>query len=131
HNQFEVAAVRARVLIAQQQFEKALEIEPPSSSEGVLSGMRGEWFACRALAFAGCGENDEATRLAGDAATMSTSLEAVGLATAAHVIVATKTGGRRGDDVRSGVRRLIEWKYLDAFVLAVRACPAILKLWPR
>jgi LuxR family transcriptional regulator, maltose regulon positive regulatory protein len=130
HNQFEVAAVQARVLIAQRKFDEALRIEPPIGSEGVLSGMHGEWFGCRALALAGLGEHAEATRLANDAVNVTSSLEAAGLANAAHIIVATKRGETPDRHVSTWLKRLIDWKYLDAFVLTARAHPLILELLP-
>jgi RNA polymerase sigma factor (sigma-70 family) len=130
HNQFEVAAVQMRVLIAQRKFEEALLVEPPTSSEGVSSGMRGEWLGCRALAHAGCDKDAEATRLADDAAQTATSLEATALATAAHVMVASKRDENPTDDVAAWLERLIEWKYLDAFVLMARAYPPIVELLP-
>jgi len=130
HNQFEVAAVRARVLIAQRKFAEALEIEPPSSTEGISSGMQGEWLACRAIALAGYDEDAEAARVANDATQMTTSLEAIGLAIAARLILAAKRNKESKSDLETGFMRLIEWKYLDAFVLAVRAHPPILMLLP-
>ena len=130
HNQFEVAAVQARVLIAQGKFDEAMRIEPPSGSEGVSSGMHGEWLGCRALALAGCDEHAEATRIANEATKMATSLEAAGLANGAHIIVATKRGPKPDRDVSTWLKRLIEWKYLDAFVLTARAHPPILDLLP-
>jgi len=130
HNQFEVAAVQARVLIAQRKFEEALRIEPPIGSEGVLSGMHGEWLACRAFALAGLDEHAEATRLANDAVDVTSSLEAAGLANAAHIIVATKRGETPDGDLSIWLRGLIDWKYLDAFVLTARAHPLILELLP-
>jgi len=130
HNQFEVAAVQVRVLIAQRKFDEAMQIEPPIGSEGVLSGMHGEWLACRALALAGRDKPAEATRLANDAAKTTSSLEASGLANGARIIVAAKGGDKSGPDVSTWLSRLIESRYLDAFVLAVRAHPAILDLLP-
>jgi LuxR family maltose regulon positive regulatory protein len=130
HNQFEVAAVEARVLIAQRKFHEAAQIEPPISSEGVSSGMHGEWLACRALALAGCDGHDEATRLANEAVNTASSLEAAGLANSAHIIVATKRGEKPGRAISTWLKRLVEWKYLDAFVLTVRAHPPILKFLP-
>jgi LuxR family transcriptional regulator, maltose regulon positive regulatory protein len=130
HNQLEVAAVRARVSIAECKFEEALRIEPPSGSEGVSSGMHGEWLACRALAFAGCDEYGEAMRLANEATAMATSLEAVGMATTARVIVAAKRSEEPADDVSAWLTTLMEWKYLDVLVLGVRAYPAILDFVP-
>ena len=130
HNQFEVAAVQARVLIAQRKFDEAMQIEPPTGSEGVSSGMHGEWLGCRALALAGCNQHAEATRIANEATKMATSLEAAGLANGAHIIVATKRGQKPDRDVSTWLKRLIEWKYLDAFVLTARAHPQILELLP-
>jgi LuxR family transcriptional regulator, maltose regulon positive regulatory protein len=130
HNQFEVAAVRARVFIAQQKFEEALRIESPSSAEGISSGMQGEWLACRAIAFAGYGEDSEAIRYANDARKITTSLEATGLAIAADLIVAAKRGKGLAGDLLTRLMSLIGWKYLDAFVLAARAYPPILSSLP-
>jgi LuxR family maltose regulon positive regulatory protein len=130
HNQFEVAAVQARVLIAQRKFDEAMRIEPPAGSEGVSSGMHGEWLACRALALAGCDEHAESTRIANQATKTATSLEAAGLANGAHIIVATKKGQKPDRDVSAWLKRLNEWKYLDAFVLTARAHPPILELLP-
>jgi ATP/maltotriose-dependent transcriptional regulator MalT len=130
HNQFEVAAVQARVLIAQGKFDEAMRIEPPTGSEGVSSGMHGEWLGCRALALAGSGDHAEATLIANEATRVATSLEAAGLANGAHVIVATKQGGKADRDVSVWLKRLIEWKYLDAFVLTARAHPPILEFFP-
>jgi DNA-binding CsgD family transcriptional regulator len=130
HNQLEVAAVRARVSIAQRKFQEALDIEPPSGSEGVSSGMHGEWLGCRALAFAGCDEYGEATRLANEATAMATSLEAVGMATTARVIVAAKRSEEPARDISAWLAALGEWKYLDALVLGARAYPPILEFLP-
>jgi LuxR family maltose regulon positive regulatory protein len=130
HNQFEVAAVRARVLIAQRKFHEAMQIEPPIGSEGVLSGMHGEWLACRALALAGCGEHSQARRLADDAGKVTSSLEAAGLANGARMIVAAQRGDNPHREVSTWLSRLIEWRYLDAFVLVVRAHPPILDFLP-
>ena len=130
HNQFEVAAVQARVLIAQRKFAEAMQIEAPIGSEGVLSGMRGEWLGCRALALAGCDEHAEAIRLADDAVKITSSLEAAGLANGAHIIIAAKRGEEPARKVSVWLNRLIELKYLDAFVLTVRACPPILEFLP-
>jgi len=130
HNQFEVAAVQARVLIAQRKFDEAMRIEPPSGSEGVSSGMHGEWLGCRALALAGQGDHSQATNVAYEATDIATSLEAVGLADGASVMVATKQGDNPERDVSAWLERLIEWKYLDAFVLTARAHPPILEFLP-
>ena len=130
HNQFEVAAVQARVLIAQRKFAEAMQIEAPIGSEGVLSGMRGEWLGCRALALAGCDEHAEAIRLADDAVKITSSLEAAGLANGAHIIIAAKRGEEPARKVSVWLNRLIELKYLDAFVLTVRAYPPILEFLP-
>jgi ATP/maltotriose-dependent transcriptional regulator MalT len=130
HNQFEVAAVQARVLIAQRKFDEAIRIEPPTGSEGVLSGMRGEWLACRALAFAGRGDHHQAAHTASEATKTATSLEATGLAKGANVISAVKQGHAQDLAVCSWLKGLVEWKYLDAFVLTVRAHPPILQFLP-
>jgi RNA polymerase sigma factor (sigma-70 family) len=92
--------------------------------------MHGEWLGCRALALAGLDEHAEATRLANDAVNVTSSLEASGLANAAHIIVSTKRGKTADRDVSTWLKRLIDWKYLDAFVLAARAHPLILQLLP-
>jgi len=130
HNQFEVAAVRTRLLVAQRKFEEAERIEPPSSTQGLSSGMHGEWVACRALVLAGCDEDAEAIRLANEATDMSTSLEAAGLASAALLIVAVKRGRSPADEVSAWLTRLIQWNYFDAFVLGARAYPPILEIFP-
>jgi LuxR family maltose regulon positive regulatory protein len=130
HNQFEVAAVEARVLIAQRKFDEAVQIEPPISSEGVLSAMHGEWLGCRALALAGRDEHAQATCLANDAMKVTSSLEAAGLANGAQIMVATKRGEKPDRAVSTWLKRLVEWKYLDAFVLTVRAHPPILEFLP-
>jgi len=127
HNQLEVAAVQTRVLIAQRKFGEALNIEAPTGSERVSSGMHGEWLACRALALAGCDENAEAMRLAGEATKTSTSLEAVGLAATARVIVAAKVNDELDEEILTWQMLLTDWEYLDAFVLAARACPPIVE----
>ena len=128
HNQFEVAAVQARVLIAQRKFEEALRIEPPAGSEGVSSGMHGEWLACRALALAGCGENDEASILATDAVKITTSLETGVLAGATDAIILARQGTESIGKLSRWLEGLIECKCLDAFVLAARTYPPILEL---
>jgi DNA-binding CsgD family transcriptional regulator len=130
HNQFEVAAVRARVLIAQGEFDQATRIEAPTGSEGVLSAMHGEWLACRALALAGRGDHGESMKLANEATMMATSLEAAGLANAARVMSATQLGNSPDQAVCSWLEQLIDWKYLDVFVLTARACPPILDYLP-
>jgi LuxR family maltose regulon positive regulatory protein len=130
HNQFEVAAVRTRLLVAQRKFEEAERIEPPSSTQGLSSGMHGEWVACRALVLAGCDEDAEAIRLANEAMDMSTSLEAAGLASTALLIVAAKRGRSPADEVSAWLTRLIQWNYFDAFVLGARAYPPILEIFP-
>ena len=130
HNQFEVAAVQTRVLIAQHKFEEALGVEAPTGSEGASSGMRGEWLGCRALALAGREEHAEATRVAHDAVKTASSLEATALATAARVVVASKKDDKPASSVSTWLARLVEWKYLDAFVLTARAHPPIVELLP-
>jgi len=130
HNQFEVAAVQTRVLIAQRKFEEALGVEAPTGSDGASSGMRGEWLGCRALALAGRDEHAEATRVAHEAMKTASSLEATALATAARVVVASKEDDKPGSSVSTWLARLIEWKYLDAFVLTARAHPPIVELLP-
>jgi ATP/maltotriose-dependent transcriptional regulator MalT len=52
------------------------------------------------------------------------------LANGAHIIVATKKGQKPDRDVSAWLKRLNEWKYLDAFVLTARAHPPILELLP-
>jgi LuxR family transcriptional regulator, maltose regulon positive regulatory protein len=131
HNQFEVAAVQARVLIAQRKFEEAVQIEAPTGSEGVLSAMHGEWLGCRALALAGRGDYAEATQIASDATKTATSLEAAGLANGARVIIAAKLDDAPDHAVCSWLTRLVEWKYLDAFVLTARSHPPILDFLPQ
>jgi ATP/maltotriose-dependent transcriptional regulator MalT len=130
HNQFEVAAVRARVLIAQGEFDQATRIEAPTGSEGVLSAMHGEWLACRALALAGRGDHGESMKLANEATMKATSLEAAGLANAARVMSATQLGNSPHQAVCSWLEQLIDWKYLDVFVLTARAHPPILDYLP-
>jgi LuxR family maltose regulon positive regulatory protein len=130
HNQFEVAAVQARVLIAQCKFDEAIRIEAPTGSEGVLSGMHGEWLGCRALAHAGLGDHSSAVHMADEATKVATSLEAAGLANAARVLIATQLGEAPDRAVRVWLERLSEWKYLDAFVLTARAHPPILEFLP-
>jgi ATP/maltotriose-dependent transcriptional regulator MalT len=130
HNQLEVAAVQARVLIAQSKFDEALRIEAPAASEGVLSGMHGEWLGCRALALAGLGDHDEAAHIASEATETATSLEAAAFADGAHVVIATQLGQKPDRAVSAWLKRLVEWKYFDAFVLTARAHPAILEFLP-
>jgi DNA-binding NarL/FixJ family response regulator len=89
--------------------------------------MHGEWLACRALALAGCDEHAEARRLAGEATKTSTSLEAVGLAATARVIVAAKANEELDQELLTWQILLTDWEYLDAFVLAARAYPPIVE----
>jgi LuxR family transcriptional regulator, maltose regulon positive regulatory protein len=127
HNQFEVAAVQMRVLIAQRKFDEALRIEPPTRSEKVSSSMRGEWLACRALALAGC-DADEATSLASEAEKVAGSLESSVLASAARIIFAATRTKNAAPEVARWSARIIESMYLDVLVLTVRAYPPILEL---
>ena len=127
HNQFEVAAVQMRLLIAQRKFDEALRIESPTRAEEVSSSMRGEWLACRALALAGC-DHDEATVFAAEAEKVATSLESSVLASAARVILAAKRRRDAATDVTTWSAHIIELKCLDVFVLAVRAYPPIFEL---
>jgi ATP/maltotriose-dependent transcriptional regulator MalT len=129
HNQFEVAAVRTRVLIAQQRFEEALQIKPPSAAEGVLVGMHGEWLGCRALALACSGEHRQAKRVADEASTVS-SLEGSALSATARAILALDRNHTPRIEALSWLQQLIEWRYFDVFVLAVRARPALLEFLP-
>jgi DNA-binding NarL/FixJ family response regulator len=117
-------------LIAQRKFDEALRVEAPTGSDGASSGMRGEWLGCQALALAGGDEDAEATRLANVAAKTASSLEATALAMAARVVVASKQDDKPTPSVSTWLTRLIEWKYLDAFVLTARAYPEIVELLP-
>ena len=61
---------------------------------------------------------------------ITSSLEAAGLAKGAHIIIAAKRGEEPARKVSAWLNRLIELKYLDAFVLTVRAYPPILEFLP-
>ena len=125
HNQFEIAAVQMRVLIAQREFEDALEVEPPEGFNRISSGMRGEWLACRALALAGAGGCAEAESLADQALSTTASLETAGVAGAAKAILRAKEDNFLSPEAEEWLKKIIEWRYLDALLLATRAYPPL------
>jgi DNA-binding CsgD family transcriptional regulator len=115
-----------RVLIAQREFEGALEIEPPDGFERISSGMRGEWLACRALALAGAGAHGEAESLADQALSTTASLETAGVAGAAKAILRARVSKLLAPEAEEWLAKIIEWRYLDALLLATRAYPSLL-----
>ena len=90
-------AIRTRILIQMGEVAEACATEPPSVARA-LPSMRGEVLASRALALATHGRLAEAARLADEALSSTSGVEAQSLAAVARFLVALKA---RTDDVRT------------------------------
>jgi len=120
-------AVRTRALNAQGAFDIATTPPLPKES-GVTHSLNGELTACYALAYAGGGELERATRHAKRALASSVATEIVITAPCALAVASSKA--RDASSAQSHAQRALEATtksgMIESFVCAYRGCPELM-----
>jgi LuxR family transcriptional regulator, maltose regulon positive regulatory protein len=124
--QFISWAVRTRALNAQGAFDLATTRPIPKES-GVTQSLNGELTACYALAYAGTGELDRASRYAKRALTSSMAAEIVITAPCALAVAASKARDARSSQsyAHQALDATTKSGMIESFVCAYRGCPEL------
>lgn len=131
HAQANASAISARILLAQGEASRALEILERSHSRSASPGMEGELRSIRALAFASIGDLDQAMAEVEASAAMTSHLEARGLRSYARVLIAIADNKSDQEVVSQLNTALAESEVTgnaDSFVTSYRARPELLSL---
>jgi DNA-binding NarL/FixJ family response regulator len=124
----EARLLRCRLLLAQQLFDRAMEALSDLPHRFPFEGERAEYLGMLAIAQACLGQHEQALVVAEEAKRTSRTIEALVLVPCTLAIVSTHTDQ---DDAASlcvsAFRTALELTNLDSFVVAYRACPAIVE----
>src|SRR5581483_4794873 len=125
--QLEAQLLRGRLLLAQQLFDRASAVLSQQPSLFPFEGERAEYLALLAVSEACAGRSSTALRLADEAEATGQTIEALVLVPACRAIVSTIAGAAYAPQLTMfAFRRALNLTNLDSFVVAYRACPALI-----
>ena len=123
----EALLLRARLLLAQHLFDRAADVLQRAPQRFPFEGERAEYLAMVSVAEACRGRGRHALRLATQAEETGRTIEAQVLVPCARAIVRTVSGAEdAGSLTKSAFRTALDLRNIDSFVVAYRACPAML-----
>ena len=129
HYMMEARTILARVALGQGAVDEAVAVADYSCDRLPAAGMWGEHLATRAIVYACAGRLNEARDLATLVRRTTRCIEAAGLATWVPVVDAVLSGSADAlERARGALDLAFSTANVDSFVLAYRACPAVLSL---
>ena len=134
HAQANASAISARILLAQGEAPRAIEILDLSRPRAAGPGMEGELRSIRAIAFASLGNLDQATAEVEASAAMTSHLEARGLrayATALISLAQDESAHKLTDGVKTALAESSRSGNADSFVTSYRVVPELLNVISR
>ncbi|HEX6664242.1 MAG TPA: LuxR C-terminal-related transcriptional regulator [Gaiellaceae bacterium] len=131
HAQANASAISARVLLAQGESSRAIQVLERSRFLSAGPGMEGELRSIRALALASLGHLDQATLEVNASAAITSHLEARGLRAYAAVLIAlahTGSGDELSDQLSAALSESAVTGNADSFVASYRVFPDLLSV---
>jgi ATP/maltotriose-dependent transcriptional regulator MalT len=123
----EAQLLRGRLLLAQQMFDRAIDVLSRTPQRFPFESERAEYLAMLALAEACAGHERRALDLADEAEAAGRTIEALVLVPCVRAIVSVRAGAADAPLLStSAFRKAWDLTNLDSFVVAYRACPSLL-----
>ncbi len=125
----EAQMVRARLLLAQGVYDRAVDVLSENPTRFPWEGERAEYLSTKALARACMGHAEDALSLAAEAESIAENVEVRVLVPCARAVAALQCNQTDGPNLaREALEAVGETGNVDSFVCAYRACPRLLKV---
>jgi DNA-binding NarL/FixJ family response regulator len=123
----EAQLLRARLLLSQKLFDRAVNVMSASPERFPFEGERAEYLATLGLSLACAGERRKALAHAEKAESVARTIEAAVLVPCTRAIVSSLARCEDATELSvAAFQTALELKNVDSFVLAYRACPQLL-----